>query len=818
MIGSILDVQSAENGTSIDVWLVDHSRGAQKINVPWSPSIHVHATRQRLIHLMAWLEQPEIRDRFGIGFMRMHRSRLALDASEIDEVLEIDVHNSWNMRKLAGHIESRGAYHHYTLYSVDAHLAQRFQIEYGIAPFQEVMWDGAAFEVVASSEEGPELVSVHMDVRYHTKAGFHTEEAEVHFVEFRVCSTDGTCNADAEPQHHIVCVTGQEAEFLQQVEAAVQQLDPDVLVTNGGDGLHFPALIRMASALGVTVSFSRDGRPLAARTSARTLHSYGQTLHKDGYIPLYGRLHIDRNGSFIVREGGLQGLFELARHSQQSPQDISRLSPGSVISAIQMRTAMEDGVLVPWKKNRPEDTKTAWSLLHADRGGLYLDSKPGVYGHVIELDFASLFPSIIATRNISTETLNCPCCQAKVGSTPSSFVPLDPEEARRAFAERHAQTYFGAGLFPIPSSEALLVPGLTSHTCGRTHGFLGRIVAPLIERRRQLKRLIKDKGDAYDQQQNALKWLLVTCFGYTGYKNARFGRIEAHEAICAWARDILLDTIAMAEEDGWEVLHAIVDCVWIQDLQNRTPEQRQSDAHAFAQRVSERVGIPLEYEDTYRFIGFVPSRVHGAGSLTKYWAYGERGLKIRGIEARQHSTCAWVAQMQRKALELLVEHSDEYTGIPDSKGQRAVVKLLHAELRQLELQAIPLEHLVVARRINRNADEFNVATLAHAALLRGRLHGITIPPGGKVQFVIIASSGSVQHERVLLLEEIQHSSRVHQRACVQHYKPLAIRALWAILAPFGWDEEELTIGHRRVSLESFGTEETVEDRLNCKHD
>jgi hypothetical protein len=50
--------------------------------------------------------------------------------------------------------------------------------------------------------------------------------------------------------------------------------------------------------------------------------------------------------------------------------------PGSVISAIQMRTAMEDGVLVPWKKNRPEDTKTAWSLLHADRGGLYLDSKP----------------------------------------------------------------------------------------------------------------------------------------------------------------------------------------------------------------------------------------------------------------------------------------------------------------------------------------------------------------------------------------------------------------------------------------------------------
>ena len=55
--------------------------------------------------------------------------------------------------------------------------------------------------------------------------------------------------------------------------------------------------------------------------------------------------------SFIVKEGGLLGLFELAHHSRQSTQDISRLSPGSVISAIQMRVAMEDGVLVPWKKS-----------------------------------------------------------------------------------------------------------------------------------------------------------------------------------------------------------------------------------------------------------------------------------------------------------------------------------------------------------------------------------------------------------------------------------------------------------------------------------
>src|SRR2546427_4808518 len=45
----------------------------------------------------------------------------------------------------------------------------------------------------------------------------------------------------------------------------------------------------------------------------------------------------------------------------------------------------------------------------------------------------------------------------------------------------------------------------------------------------------------------SLKWLLVCCFGYTGYKIARFGKIEAHEAINAVARETLLVAKETAE-------------------------------------------------------------------------------------------------------------------------------------------------------------------------------------------------------------------------------------------------------------------------------
>ena len=87
-------------------------------------------------------------------------------------------------------------------------------------------------------------------------------------------------------------------------------------------------------------------------------------------------------------------------------------------------------------------------------------------------------------------------------------VPLHPREAAREFRERTVSSRFGHGLFPLANEKALLVPGLNMHTCGRTHGFLGRVVAPIIERRRVLKNLRKHKGDAHDLRQNALKWLL----------------------------------------------------------------------------------------------------------------------------------------------------------------------------------------------------------------------------------------------------------------------------------------------------------------------
>ncbi len=815
----ILDAHSNNSSDGMVLWIHDGNK-VIPIEYKWKPCVHVSGEKSRLFRLEEWLAQPEIKSKFSISETYWERAKLSLYSDDIAEVLCIEIKMNNNLLALAKHIEERGQFIHFQIYSVDAHLSQRFLLELNTAPMRKVLCtqENGRINVDSKSDyhtsndlDLPDLSVWEFELCFVKNQDFLNYRTPIFSFILRKKSQDGRHDS-SQPEHYFELVKNQysdDREFLYAIESLVKKIDPDVMISHGGDTLFLPALIRLARKSGTTVSLGRNNTVLYAKSKERVVFSYGRTLRKNAYHPLQGRLHIDISSSFIVREGGLVGLFELARHSGQSAQDISRLSPGSVISAIQMRTAIEDGILVPWKKNRPEDTKTAWDLLHADRGGLYLDSKPGVYANVIELDFASLFPSIIATRNISPETLNCACCISKKKvfekedfASDRGFIPLQIDEARSEFRKRNARRGLSANLFPQTSEVALQIPGLTTHSCANQHGFLGRVVAPLIERRQLLKDQRKKKGDVFDQQQNALKWLLVTCFGYTGYKNARFGRIEAHEAICAWARDILLETIDMAQEMGYDVLHAIVDCVWIIDRLGRSDEQRISDAHKLAERVTSIIGIPLEYEDDYSVIAFLPSRVTNAGTLTKYWAHGDKGFKIRGIEERQHSTCKWIAKVQRRALkEIMDEH--KRGEIPELERQYKAIKLLKSEITKLELGQIDLNDLVVKRRISKPLNQFRVASLAYCAMLRNHMNGNTCNPGSKVKFVVVNDRAKIDHERVILDEEIGFEQNKHKRGDFNYYRTLAIRAIWSVLAPFGWDEEEISQYSKRKSLVEF---------------
>ena len=780
--GWILDAHLCSAQLEMLVWIVTEQGSVVSFREPWNPVVQVAGNPTDLRNLVDWLWQPEIQLRYGLQDYAFEMKRPELGSQDSERMLVITLESCATLRSFAQHIDARGEHVRFTLYSVDVRAEQQYLTSKRLTIGSAVRCDGKKLILSDKDVQRRDWRCCRIEVGLeHIGQGATSCRQPTH-VHVTPCDTLGHVTGAQ------VTFVLEQPDHIHSLERWFREYDPDLVLSIRGNTEGFPHLLSYLEAKHAALCLGRNQTPLRQVGRTRILSSYGQVLRSDPQFPLEGRIHIDLSSSFMFREGGLDGLYELARVSATRIGDAARKSPGSVISAIQYRVAMEDGVLVPWKKTRPEDTKSAWDLLQSDRGGLYLDSRPGVYANVIELDFASLFPSIIATRNISPETLNCSCCQPTGNNTP---LPLHPDEAKKRFQLQDHQWMSTSLAFPQQCSAAFQVPELMTHTCGRRHGFLGRVVAPLIERRRRLKQQIVVKGDAADRQQNALKWLLVTCFGYTGYRNARFGRIEAHEAICAWARELLLQTIEHAQEQGWEVLHAIVDSIWIRDLKGRSLDEQHQSAMELSKHVHHTTGIPLEYEATYRCIAFLPSRMHSGGSLTKYWAYGEKGMKIRGLELRQHSTCPWIVQLQTQALQLLSDSTDLVDGIPSHRVQREVQRLLIAEVKRLEQHQLLPKELLIAQRISRRPSSNTSQTVAMLAYQRSELLGYPLELASKVRFVVCIKDSINPLQRVVLAQECEQMNQPLRRIDVDHYRRLAVRAIWSILAPFGWSEDEL---------------------------
>ena len=357
-----------------------------------------------------------------------------------------------------------------------------------------------------------------------------------------------------------------------EVARIFKRLDPDVVLSDWGDEEIIPALTRWSREHQVPLSLDREPAPPPRKfNGGRSYFSYGRIVYQGPSVPFYGRWHLDRRNSFFFKEAGLMGLVQAARLGQIPLQEAARASPGTLITSMQLARAVREGTLIPWRKGQVEDFKTAGELLTIDKGGLVFMPPPGLHFKVAELDFASMYPTIMTIHNISPETVNCPCCAGAddLGEGARGQRPLPPPPDLLPQPLKGGISLVGAGgasgsACPNPlkgggegslrggrgtcGPPALpskhLVPEANYRLCRRREGLVPRTLRPILELRERLKARVREvAGEAagqYKDRQNALKWMLVTCFGYLGYNNARFGRIEAHEAVTAFGRDKLL--------------------------------------------------------------------------------------------------------------------------------------------------------------------------------------------------------------------------------------------------------------------------------------
>jgi DNA polymerase-2 len=271
--------------------------------------------------------------------------------------------------------------------------------------------------------------------------------------------------------------------------------------------------------------------------------------------------------------------------------------------------------------------------------------------------------------------------------------------------------------------------------------------------------------------------LVHNSFGYLGFKNARFGKIDAHIATCAFSRKVLGEAAALAEARGFTLVHGIVDSFWL-----RKREATRSEYEDLCREIRDKLRLPISFEGIYRWIVFLSSKTDSkVGVLNRYYGIFEDGtLKVRGIDLRRHDTPDIIRQCQTEMLEIFIKarNSNKFRLlIPQA------LKVLEKFVGSLRDGSVPLKDLVIVRNLSKNPDEYTHQVPQAIAARQLVAQGGSVHAGQQVSYILTRDQ-----TRTAVPPEIVDEGTVYDS---ERYLDLLCSSAANLLLPLGYDAKYL---------------------------
>jgi DNA polymerase-2 len=535
----------------------------------------------------------------------------------------------------------------------------------------------------------------------------------------------------------------QPLQVLKDFSALLDAYDPDILLAHWGDGWLFPVLLGWAEEYNFDFNPSRDAHHKFLSRDEVTFQSYGVVHYRAQQTFLFGRAHLDPAN---VTTGGfsMQSTIELARVTALPIEVAARNSPGAGFTAMQMAEALRRGVLVPEHKVQTERFKSAAEFNLADNGGLNYRPVVGLHNHVAALDYFSMYPSLMVKMNISGETVGV--TGQKTLFMPETDVPISQD-----------------------------VPGLVPS-----------VLKPLLEKRLAVKRRMAELGEAdprYSELRpvaDALKWLGYVSFGYQGFKHNLYGNIQAHEAITAFGREMLVRAIEAAQDQGYAVLSANTDSIFVK----KPGCSRKTHFQPLIDEINQRTGLVIMPEAIFDWIVFLPSKGNPKiGAVNRYFGRMDNGKpKVRGLAQRRMDTPAWVVQGEQEIINLFLSEPD---GRKLGALLPAAVDLMRKKIDDLLQGKVPPSDLIITRRLSRDLDQFKGISDSASAARQMLAHDRSVQAGQKIEYIrILGTQSGVQAVDYHHWPEDRNIDK-------QHYCELLMRAVYQLLFPLGIRELDM---------------------------
>jgi DNA polymerase alpha subunit A len=353
-------------------------------------------------------------------------------------------------------------------------------------------------------------------------------------------------------------------------------------------------------------------------------------------------------------------------------------------------------------------------------GGLVLDPKKGLYdSFILLLDFNSLYPSLIQEYNLCFTTMEW----AKNTSS--------------ANAQENEQQ--GDQLPPLPDDSL-------------ERGVLPRVIKTLVERRRNVKKMIKSEKDAdkleevstclfvlnrfinllqahsfipislqLDIRQKALKLTANSMYGCLGFTHSRFCAQPIAALVTAMGRETLKRTVDLAQTSiGLEVIYGDTDSIMINTgIQDPSEYGKVLELGNKVKREVNKLYKTLELEIDGVFSSMLLLKKKKYAAVT--FSLGPDGKPIKGKETKGLDLVRrdWCIQSKESGSFVLDQ-------ILSGNEKDTVINNIHEHLesvaQKMRAGELPLEKYIITKGLNKHPNDYpDAKSLPHVFVAKKML-------------------------------------------------------------------------------------------------
>ncbi len=407
----------------------------------------------------------------------------------------------------------------------------------------------------------------------------------------------------------------------------------------------------------------------------------------------------------------LQLIILLMRISKMSIEDLTRSSISIWIRNMLYFEHRKRGYLIPNREDimrlKGAETSTKAKVKGKFQGAIVITPKPGVHFNVVVVDFASLYPSIIKTRNISYETIRCPHEKCKKN----------------------------------------VLPGVTHWVCTIKRGVISLIVGVLRDLRVHFfKKMAKDESVSPERRefadviQNALKVFVNASYGVMGNENFAFYCPAAAESITSVGRYAILAAVKKANDLGLDVIYGDTDSLFIKN----PPEDKLRELIEWAE---EHLKIEFDIDKVYRYVALSRRKKN-------YFGVYENGkVDVKGLLGKKRNVPLFLKKAFNEALEVLslVKSVEDF-----EKAKDKIREIVSECYRKLEKREYSLEELAFRVTLSKPLETYIKTTPQHvkAARLLEMVTGRKMKAGDIISYVKVRGINGVKPVELAKIEEI----------------------------------------------------------------